>query len=209
MLRGSIHRDAAGRNGQSGDVSADSLEQLAAEVRPCVRCRLAETRTRAVPGQGDAAAPLVLVGEAPGATEDATGLPFQGLAGRFLDRSLGAIGVERARLYITSVNKCRPPGNRTPRPDEMAACAGYLDRQLALLAPRVVLAMGQTAARRLHPAAGKGVTLGALRSAGTVRLGPLVLMVTYHPAAAMRFPAQRPAFLQDLRSACRLAGLVT
>jgi DNA polymerase len=184
----------------------DSLDLVAAQVNVCTRCRLAGSRDHAVPGHGDPHARLVLVGEAPGAKEDATGLPFQGLAGRFLDRSLADLGVARERVFITSGNKCRPPGNRKPRPDEIAACAGYLDRQLALIGPRVVLAMGGTAAVRLHPEAGRGARVGDLRGL-PVPLGPdRALMVTYHPAAAMRFPAQREPFQSDLAEAVRLAA---
>jgi uracil-DNA glycosylase len=174
-----------------------------------VRCRLAESRTHAVPGHGDPRAPLMLVGEAPGAREDATGLPFQGLAGRFLDRSLAALGVDREQVFITSGNKCRPPNNRTPRPDEIAACAGYLDRQLALISPRVVVALGGTAAGRLHPeAGGRPLRIAEVRGL-PVPLGPdRALLITYHPAAAMRFPAQRQPFADDIAAAVRLAGLV-
>jgi DNA polymerase len=184
----------------------DSLDLVAGEVRGCTRCRLAETRTHAVPGDGDPAARLLLVGEAPGAKEDATGLPFQGAGGRFLDRQLAELGVARGQVYLTSVNKCRPPRNRVPRADEIAACAGYLDRQLALVRPRVVLAMGGTAAGRLLPeGGGRPVKVGELRGL-PVPLGPdRVLVVTYHPAAAMRFPAQRQPFADDLAEAVRLA----
>ena len=186
----------------------DSLEDVAVEVRGCTLCRLAETRTQAVPGAGHVAADLMLVGEAPGRTEDEVGLPFQGMAGRFLNAGLEGIGLSRDDVFVTSVNKCRPPRNRNPRRDEMAACAPYLDRQLELVAPLVVLAMGGTAAFRLHPeAAGRAVKVGELR--GQVHpMGPdRALIVTYHPAAAMRFPAQRQPFLDDLAQAARLARL--
>ncbi len=187
----------------------DDLQVLASQVRTCTRCRLAETRTFAVPGSGDPDAPLMLVAEAPGAKEDATGLPFQGMAGRFLNRCLVDLGVVREQLYITSTNKCRPPGNRAPKPDEMAACAGYLDRQLVLVKPDVVLAMGGTAARRLHPlATSQSVRLADLRAAAATVAASRRLLVTYHPAAAMRFPAQRQPFFDDLRAACEQAGLV-
>jgi uracil-DNA glycosylase len=152
----------------------------------------------------------MLIGEAPGAREDETGLPFQGMGGRFLDCELAALHLSRERVFITSVNKCRPPKNRTPRPDEVAACAGYLDRQFALIRPVVVLAMGGTAAGRLHPEAdGRPLKVGALRGL-PIPLGPeRALLVTYHPAAAMRFPAQREPFRADLTQAARLAGLMS
>lgn len=183
----------------------DSLSQVAAEIRGCTRCRLAETRTQAVPGEGPLHAPLMLIGEAPGAKEDASGRPFQGASGRFLDHELEALGVHRAQVFVTSVNKCRPPDNRNPRPDEMRACAGYLDRQLALIAPQVVLAMGGVAARRLHPQA-TGARVSDLR-AKPAEVAGARLLVTLHPAAAMRFPSQRQPFRTDLATACRLAGL--
>lgn len=187
----------------------DSLAQVAEQVRGCVRCRLWESRTQAVPGEGPAQAPLLLVGEGPGASEDISGRPFQGAAGRYLDESLSELGVSRAGVFVTSTVKCRPPSNRSPRRDEVGACAPYLDRQIALLAPRVVLAMGATAAARLHPDLPSGpLKVGELRGAPTP-LGPdRVLVVTYHPAAARRFPTRREPFRTDLAGACRLAGLV-
>lgn len=186
-----------------------TLDGIAEEVRGCLRCRLAQTRTVAVPGHGDPRAPLVLVGEAPGRTEDETGLPFQGMSGRFLDRSLAELGVHREQLFVTSVNKCRPPGNRTPRRDEREACLPYLHAQLQVLRPKVVLAMGGHAAGALHPAAGPGVGLEPLRQAPVpLHLDGLEaeLRVTCHPAAAMRFPAQRERFKADLAAACRAAA---
>ena len=187
----------------------DSLEEVAAEVRGCTLCRLAETRTQAVPGTGNPAADLMLVGEAPGRTEDEVGLPFQGMAGRFLNAGLERLGLSRDDVFVSSVNKCRPPRNRNPRRDEVQACAPYLDRQLALVSPLVVLAMGGTAASRLHPeAGGRPVKVADLR--GQMHpLGPdRAMIVTYHPAAAMRFPAQRQPFLDDLEQAARVASLL-
>ena len=187
----------------------DSLEEVAVEVRGCTVCRLVESRTQAVPGAGKPDADLMLIGEAPGRTEDEVGLPFQGMAGRFLNAGLATLGLSRDDVFVTSVNKCRPPDNRNPRRDEVAACAPYLDRQLALIRPTVVLAMGGTAAARLHPEArGRTVKVADLR--GQVHpLGPAqVLIVTYHPAAAMRFPSQRQPFADDLEQAARLAGLL-
>jgi uracil-DNA glycosylase len=202
----------------------DDLHRIAAEVRTCPRCRLAENRTHAVPGDGHPRAELFLLGEAPGAREDETGLPFQGASGRFFDASLAELGLGRADVFVTGTAKCRPPGNRDPRPDEVAACAPYLDRQLALIRPRVVLAMGLVAARRLGLAP-KGAKLGDIRGevhepgaadpagaagaadaadgAGATR--PFAALATYHPAAAMRFPRLRGPFLTDLATAADLA----
>jgi uracil-DNA glycosylase len=190
-------------------VTGDSLEGVAAEVRSCPRCRLALTRTNAVPGAGKSDADLLLVGEAPGRTEDELGLPFQGLSGRFLNQSLAGLGLSRDDVFVSSVNKCRPPQNRNPRRDEIAACAPYLDRQMALIKPLVVLAMGGTAAARLHPeTAGVTVKVADLRGQVIPVAPDRALLVTYHPAAALRFPKQRRPFLDDLERAARLACLL-
>jgi uracil-DNA glycosylase len=184
----------------------DSLEQVAAEVRSCPRCPLSRTRTSAVPGAGPPDARLLCLGEAPGAKEDRTGLPFQGAAGRHLDAVLAAAGLPRGDVFVTSVCKCRPPGNRDPKPSEVAACAGYLDRQLALLRPRVVLAMGLVAARRLG-AASAGERLADVRARDLADPDlPFALVVTYHPAAAMRFPRLRAPFAEDVARAVDLAA---
>jgi uracil-DNA glycosylase len=184
----------------------DSLPLVAEQVRSCPRCRLAETRTHAVPGEGPADARLLLVGEAPGATEDRVGRPFQGAAGRHLDGVLTDLGLDRSHVFVTSVCKCRPPRNRDPRPDEVAACAPYLDRQLALLAPSVVLAMGLVAGRRLGAAPPGGRLADARGVRGPEAGRPWHLLVTYHPAAAMRFPRLREPFAEDLAEAVRLAA---
>lgn len=181
------------------------MEQIAAEVRRCTRCRLAQTRTHAVPGEGDPQAALFLVGEAPGRTEDETGRPFQGMAGRFLNTALEQVATDRAAVFISSVNKCRPPRNRTPRTDEVMACAPYLERQLALVGPAVVLAMGTAAAKRLLPEAPRAPKVSQLRGQIFPVAPDRALIVTFHPAAAMRFPAHRQPFLDDLERAVALA----
>ncbi|HEU4763250.1 MAG TPA: uracil-DNA glycosylase, partial [Gemmatimonadales bacterium] len=126
-----------------------TLEAVAEVIRGCRKCPLCEGRTQAVPGEGDPAARFVVVGEGPGQTEDETGRPFVGRAGELLDKILASIDVPRSSAYILNIVKCRPPQNRTPLPDEMAACLPYLHRQLALLRPRVILAAGSTAAAAL------------------------------------------------------------
>lgn len=177
-----------------------TLAAVAEAVRSCRRCPLCETRTHAVPGDGDPAARLVVVGEGPGQTEDETGLPFVGRAGELLDKILLSIGVPRATTYILNIVKCRPPQNRTPLPDEIAACIPYLHRQLALIGPKVILAAGSTAAGALLQTK---KSLGQLR--GQVhRYGSVPVVVTYHPAALLRNPNWKKPTWDDVRIARQL-----
>ncbi len=149
----------------------------------CVRCPLAAGRTQVVFGTGDPHADLMFVGEAPGHEEDLRGEPFVGRSGRLLDRLLAEeLGVDRSRCYIANVVKCRPPDNRDPRPDEIESCRPYLDSQLALIEPVVVVTLGNFATKLL---------LGTTEGITTVRgrpypMGPFQLVPTYHPAAALR-----------------------
>lgn len=178
----------------------DSLEAVARVVRGCTRCQLCRGRTNAVPGEGDPAARMVLVGEGPGQTEDELGRPFVGRAGDLLNDILAAIDLPRERVFICNVVKCRPPQNRKPLPDEIAACLPYLHRQLALLAPRVVVALGATSAEALL---GVRKSLGELR--GKVhRYGGTPLVVTYHPAALLRNPNWKKPTWDDVRIARQL-----
>ena len=178
----------------------DSLARIAEEVARCTRCQLCEARTHTVPGEGDPRARLMVVGEGPGESEDRLGRPFVGRAGELLDKMLVAIDLPRERVFIANVVKCRPPRNRTPLPDERAACLPYLRRQIALVRPRVLLALGTTAAEAL---------LDARQSLGQLRLkvhrwNGIPLVVTYHPAALLRNPNwKRPAW-DDLRIARQL-----
>lgn len=159
------------------------LEQLAAEASTCTRCRLAEGRTQVVFGSGDPAADVMFVGEGPGAQEDEQGVPFVGRSGQLLDRLIAEeLGRTRASCYVGNTTKCRPPGNRDPKPDEVAACWPYLDRQLDLVAPKVVITLGNFASKRLLDT-DTGIT--KLRGqAYPFRGGHLV--PTFHPAAALR-----------------------
>lgn len=186
--------------------AADPLHQVttlggvAELVAPCTRCRLCESRTHTVPGEGPAEARLVCVGEGPGRTEDETGRPFVGQAGELLTKILGAIGLSRDQVYICNVVKCRPPQNRTPLYDEIAACVPYLFRQLEIIKPRVILAMGNTAAQTLLDTK---QSLGALR--GKIhRFRGTPLIVTYHPAALLRNPNWKKPTWDDVRIAHRL-----
>ncbi len=184
--------------------SCASTEALAAAVRPCVACpELVESRTQVVPGAFPPGAHVLLVGEAPGAEEDATGSPFVGRSGRLLDSLLAEAGLPRDRVAVANVLKCRPPRNRTPRRREVEQCRPWLARQVELADPAVLVALGTTAAAWFL---GSGARIGALR--GTTRTydgRPLV--VTYHPSAAIRFgPHGAPlaALREDLAAAAAL-----
>jgi uracil-DNA glycosylase family 4 len=159
------------------------LAQLAVEAAGCTRCPLAATRTQVVFGVGDPDADLMFVGEAPGRDEDLRGEPFVGRSGQLLDRLLAEeVGIGRERVYIANVVKCRPPDNRDPRPDEIGACRPYLDQQVALVAPKVVVTLGNFATRLLLDT-DRGIT--TLRGS-SYPMGETTLVPTFHPAAALR-----------------------
>lgn len=181
--------------GVEAEIARLDWPELAAHVASCRRCRLAESRTQTVLGVGDLDAAWVFVGEAPGAEEDRRGEPFVGAAGKLLDNMLAAIGLERGRnVYIANVVKCRPPNNRNPEPDEIAACAPYLDRQIELVSPRLIVALGKVAATRLL---GREVSIASLRGkVWDYRGRPVV--VTYHPAYLLRNPPDKARAWEDL-----------
>lgn len=178
---------------------AAQWEALVAEVAGCRRCTLCESRTQTVLGVGHRSSRLLVVGEAPGADEDRQGEPFVGRAGQLLDQMLRAMGWPRERVYIANLLKCRPPGNRDPQPDEVAACEPYLQRQLELVQPGLVLAVGRIAAQQLLKTS---APIASLR--GKVqRYGPAAtpLVVTYHPAYLLRSPKEKAKAWQDLKLA--------
>jgi len=182
------------------------LDQLAAQVRRCIACpELAAARTHAVPGVLPPGAELLLVGEAPGAQEDLVGVPFVGRAGQLLDELLAAAGLDRLTVAVANVLKCRPPGNRKPTRAEVGRCRPWLDRQLALAAPRVVVTLGGTAAEW---AFAPGVRITDVRGRVHDR-GDHQLVATYHPSAALRFGpkgAPRAALAADLVLAAGTLG---
>ncbi len=160
-----------------------TLDELAATVRGCTRCRLAEGRTQTVFGMGDPCADLVFIGEGPGAEEDRQGVPFVGRSGQLLDRLIGEeLGITRDAVYICNVTKCRPPNNRDPLPDEVAACSPYLAQQLELIAPKVIVTLGNFATRVVLRT-NEGIT--KLRGAVHEADGRVVVP-TFHPSAALR-----------------------
>ena len=177
----------------------DSLEGIAAEVAACTRCRLHATRRNAVPGVGPAHADLVFVGEGPGADEDEQGEPFVGRAGQLLTKIIESVQLRREDVFITNIVKCRPPGNRDPEPDEIAACEPYLKRQLRLLAPKVICALGRHAGAALT---GRAAPMAALRT-GEHRYEGIRVFPTYHPAALLRNPQWKRPVWEDIQSVRR------
>jgi uracil-DNA glycosylase len=159
------------------------LKDVAVRVSVCTRCRLCESRTRAVPGQGNPETAILFVGEGPGEEEDRQGLAFVGAAGQLLTRMIVRMGLQREDVFIANVVKCRPPGNRTPEPDEMEACLPYLREQIALLRPKVIVALGATAVRGLTGVLKPGIT--RLRGQWMTFAG-VPLMPTFHPSYLLR-----------------------
>jgi uracil-DNA glycosylase family 4 len=170
------------------------LESLAAEISRCTRCLLHRGRTKAVPGAGPSNAEIMFIGEAPGFHEDQQGLPFVGAAGNFLDELLESIGLKRQEVFIANVIKCRPPGNRDPLPEEIEACKPYLDRQIELIQPKLVVTLGRFSMARAFPKARISHIHGQPRKVGGVIYYPM-----YHPAAALHQPSLRPTVEEDMR----------
>lgn len=176
------------------------LTQLYDEVRRCQLCDLGKGRTKAVPGDGPETARIMFIGEAPGYHEDQQGIPFVGAAGKFLDELLAGIGMQRKDVYICNVIKCRPPGNRDPMPDEIQACQSYLDRQIALIKPRVVITLGRFSMARYF--AGQSIS----RIHGQAkRMGDVLYFPMFHPAAALHQPKYRALIEEDF---AKLPGLL-
>jgi uracil-DNA glycosylase len=176
------------------------VEDIAAAAAACTRCPLHATATNAVPGEGSHAADLMVVGEAPGATEDETGRPFVGAAGQLLTRILAAVNLNRDEVFIANVLKHRPPGNRNPLPAEVAACSPFLLRQIELVRPKVILALGTFAAQTLLRSK---LPIGQLR-AQVHQFHGVPLIATYHPAALLRNPAWRRPTWEDVQLARRV-----
>jgi uracil-DNA glycosylase family 4 len=175
------------------------LSELYAQIRNCTRCLLSQGRTRAVPGEGPEDAELMFIGEAPGFHEDRSGRPFVGAAGKFLDELLASIDVRRDQVYIANVIKCRPPGNREPLPNEIEACRPYLDRQIALIRPRLVVTLGRFSMARYFPGAKISAVHGQPRKIGGVIYYPM-----FHPAAALHQPGLRRTVEEDMQKIPRL-----
>lgn len=187
----------------AGRAPGEGLTAIAAKVEDCRACGLAAGRGRVVPGQGPENAACMLIGEAPGAQEDKQGLPFVGPAGQLLDRMLAAVGLKRAEVFVTNLVKCRPPANRDPQPEEVAACRGFLEAQVRTVRPRVILTLGRPAAQSLLSS---DAPISALRGSWKEYLG-LPLLPTFHPAYLLRNPLAKAEAYADLKALARaLAG---
>ncbi|HEY9407130.1 MAG TPA: uracil-DNA glycosylase [Nitrososphaera sp.] len=172
----------------------DSLEKIATDVRGCPLCKLARTRKNAVPGEGQISAKIMFIGEAPGRSEDEKGKPFVGAAGRILDNLLKKAGIERSQVFITNIVKCRPPNNRVPEEDELIACRPYLDRQIALIKPKVICILGRTAYSSILG----GSSITASRGKIIERSGQKYFS-TFHPAAVIYNKSLRSTLEADLK----------
>jgi DNA polymerase len=182
---------------------ASALQLIRDEIGDCTRCALHTGRNKIVFGDGSPSARLMFVGEGPGADEDAQGLPFVGKAGQLLNNMIAAMGLKREEIYIANVVKCRPPGNRTPEPDEANTCSPFLFRQIDVVRPQVLVALGATAATYLL---GQRQPLAGLRGRVHAFRG-MQLIVTYHPAYLLRDPRQKKEAWADLQIAMRELGL--
>ncbi|HSC48171.1 MAG TPA: uracil-DNA glycosylase [Gammaproteobacteria bacterium] len=190
---------AGSGDGRSTAIAAMDWDALAVAVKDCTACGLRAGCTQTVFGVGDREARWLVIGEAPGADEDRQGEPFVGRAGQLLNSMLTAIGLKREQVYIANVLKCRPPGNRDPKPEEAETCRPYLERQIALIKPGIILALGRIAAQNLL---NTETPIGKLRG-GVHRLGEIPVVVTYHPAYLLRSPGEKRKAWVDLQLAVR------
>ncbi|NJM11585.1 MAG: uracil-DNA glycosylase [Synechococcaceae cyanobacterium SM1_2_3] len=188
-------------NRRAALIAGMGWEELAAAVSECTACGLCASRTQTVFGVGDRQADWLIIGEAPGADEDRHGEPFVGRAGKLLNPMLLALGLKREQVFIANILKCRPPDNRDPTPDEAAQCRPFLNRQIALIRPRIILAIGRIAA---HNLLATDTQIGKLRGQAH-HFGPtrIPLVVTYHPAYLLRSPREKRKAWDDLRLARR------
>lgn len=175
------------------------LDEIAAEIRVCTRCELHRTRTNSVPGEGPADARIMFIGEAPGWNEDQQGRPFVGAAGKFLDELLAAAGLKRSDVFITNVVKSRPPGNRDPLPDEIVACAPFLERQIEVIDPDVIVTLGRFSMAKWFPGERISRIHGQPKKDGKRLIVPM-----YHPAAALHQQALKATILEDFAKLPRI-----
>jgi uracil-DNA glycosylase len=202
LLKSSVTSEASDTDRAARIASLD-WDALGADIAQCTACKLCKTRTNTVPGVGNRNPDWVVIGEGPGESEDKQGEPFVGRAGQLLDQMLAAVGKSRTQnVFIANVVKCRPPGNRDPEADEIEACAPYLERQIALAKPKLLLAVGKFAGQQVL---NTDATVGAMRAKPGAH-GGVPVVVTYHPAYLLRSPMEKAKAWADLVAAQRLSA---
>ena len=177
----------------------NNWEELEAECKKCTKCRLCETRKNVVIGTGNKEANLMFIGEGPGADEDEQGIPFVGRAGKLMDKAFEGLGIEREKVYIANIVKCRPPANRVPEDDEATACLDYLRNQVILVRPKIIVLLGSTALKNIL---GKEYGITASRGKWIEKKG-ILYMPTWHPAALLREENKKIEFWKDLKEVIR------
>jgi len=170
----------------------ETLAQIAKEVSSCQKCALYHSRKKSVPGEGPADSEIMFIGEGPGFHENEQGRPFVGAAGQFLDELLAQAGLKRPEVWIGNVVKCRPPGNRDPLPEELSACNGYLERQMAAINPKIIITLGRYSMGKFMPGAKISAVHGQMR-----RVGERFIIAMFHPAAALHQASLKPSIMQD------------
>lgn len=206
-LKGSLSKSRAGHSKPASSARASDpgsqLAEIAARVARCKKCRLCETRTNTVPGQGNPRPEIMFVGEGPGADEDQQGLAFVGRAGQLLTKIIEAMGLTRDEVFIGNIVKCRPPDNRVPEPDEMEKCLPYLKEQIAILKPKVIICLGATAVKGLFGPDLEGIT--KIRGQWRTYEG-IDTMPTYHPAYLLRNPPMKADAWKDMKEVLHKLG---
>ena len=173
----------------------DNWEELESSILNCQKCRLCQNRTKIVFGIGNKNADIMFIGEGPGADEDKQGIPFVGKAGKLMDKAFEGLGIERGKLYIANIVKCRPPSNRVPEDDEASACLNYLRNQVILVKPKIIVLLGSTALKNIL---GKEYSITSARGSWLERKG-IIYMPTWHPAALLRDETKKIEFWNDLK----------
>lgn len=185
-----------------------SLEKLNQIINFCQKCHLSKTRTKVVPGEGNTTAEIMFIGEAPGKNEDLQGRPFVGATGKLLNELIASIGLQRKDIYIANVVKCRPPNNRDPLPEEIQACWPYLENQIKLIKPKLIVTLGRHSMARFYPQGRISVDHGRILRRTIIPFGKIVFFPCYHPAAALYNRSLREIIFKDFKKIPKILKLI-